>query len=370
MIDIQISRLDFLSGDQVEVPPAGIVVFVGPNNSGKSEALRSISGKLKNSAVPSRNLSSVWATTAGAEEDVLAWFEENTTRRIDSAGGLNYDSLGHSIHVSHIAATWQRVNHKDQPSMLSMLSSFFVAYLSTEEKLNAANPPPSILTHEEAPKHPIHVMAKDAKIAETLSKAFNEAFGSGIIVNQAAGSQVTLVIGEKEELPKVDAYDLAAVGAALSKLPRVDHQGDGMRSFMGTLLYVLVQRRFLVLIDEPEAFLHPPQARILGKLVGQKTPQDRQIFVATHSADFLKGLLQAAPERVKVVRLDRSRSDYVNQLDSAGISEVGGIHSFVILIFWRVSFMRRSLFANRIPIAGFSRPSWRLSRQQTHEVRT
>lgn len=60
----------------------------------------------------------------------------------------------------------------------------------------------------------------------------------------------------------------------------------------------------MFLVDEPEAFLHPPQARVLGEnfssLLGE-----RQAFISTHSIEFIKGLLSTNQARVKIIRLER-----------------------------------------------------------------
>jgi len=45
-------------------------------------------------------------------------------------------------------------------------------------------------------------------------------------------------------------------------VPLVGDQGDGVRSFVGLLLDTMVSMP-IVLIDEPEVFLHPPHARLL-----------------------------------------------------------------------------------------------------------
>jgi len=61
----------------------------------------------------------------------------------------------------------------------------------------------------------------------------------------------------------------------------------------------------ITLIDEPEAFLHPPQARLLGKMLAKNNPDNRQLLISTHSEDFLQGLLDADSENVTVIRINR-----------------------------------------------------------------
>jgi hypothetical protein len=95
-----------------------------------------------------------------------------------------------------------------------------------------------------------------------------------------------------------------------------------MRSFAGVLLYTSVGRESLLLIDEPEAFLHPPQARELGRMLVADKPESRQLFVATHSGDVLRGVLDAGSMNVRVVRIRREGDvNHIRQLDNAKIAE-------------------------------------------------
>jgi predicted ATPase len=85
---------------------------------------------------------------------------------------------------------------------------------------------------------------------------------------------------------------------------RLDEQGDGIRSFVGISLALLILKRSLFLIDEPEAFLHPPQAFRIGAFIGEQAKQSRQIIIATHSVDVLRGILSRSQD-VDIVRIDR-----------------------------------------------------------------
>lgn len=60
----------------------------------------------------------------------------------------------------------------------------------------------------------------------------------------------------------------------------------------------------LFLIDEPETFLHPPQARVLGKNI-VRLSEGKQLFISTHNIDFIRGVLEEASSRVKIIKIDR-----------------------------------------------------------------
>ena len=69
-----------------------------------------------------------------------------------------------------------------------------------------------------------------------------------------------------------------------------------MRSFASVILHLLAPiTPSILLLDEPEAFLHPPQARLLGEIIAKEKSHRAQLFVATHSSDVLQGLMNVAP---------------------------------------------------------------------------
>jgi len=109
----------------------------------------------------------------------------------------------------------------------------------------------------------------------------------------------------------------------LEDLDLLHEQGDGMKSFVGLLLNTFVTNYSMLLIDEPEAFLHPPQARLLGKMLAKDLPPDRQLFLATHSESFLKGLLDANVTNLKIIRIQRNGSlNKVSVLNSTDINNI------------------------------------------------
>jgi hypothetical protein len=59
----------------------------------------------------------------------------------------------------------------------------------------------------------------------------------------------------------------------LAEVPLLHQSGDGIRSFAGTLVAATCGAHPLLLIDEPEAFLHPPQARRLSRAIARSTAE-------------------------------------------------------------------------------------------------
>lgn len=55
----------------------------------------------------------------------------------------------------------------------------------------------------------------------------------------------------------------------LSSYPLLDTQGDGIRSVLGIISAIVAVKKPIILLDEPEAFLHPPQALQLGEIISE-----------------------------------------------------------------------------------------------------
>lgn len=95
----------------------------------------------------------------------------------------------------------------------------------------------------------------------------------------------------------------------LEKSTPLSNEGDGFRSFVSVLLSVIGRKKPLFLLDEPEAFLHPPYARRMGELLAKHLSNNEQLesaFISTHSSYLLQGLLSGDCEDVQIVRLERT----------------------------------------------------------------
>ena len=74
---------------------------------------------------------------------------------------------------------------------------------------------------------------------------------------------------------------------------------------------------------EPEAFLHPPQARLLGQIIAQGFLSEAQLFFATHSPDVIAGLMDTVPDRLRIFRIQRDcQVNHVKELEPAILSRI------------------------------------------------
>ncbi|HEV3073217.1 MAG TPA: AAA family ATPase [Thermoanaerobaculia bacterium] len=313
-----ISQITFSDGSTHVLTLDDVIVIVGPNNSGKSATLRSIREKLANPSVPSPVVSSIAVQSVGTVEDVIAWLEATSLKTFDNNPAPTYHALGVDLYQGNVKNWWQ--NHTGG---LQLLTRFFCHHLTADARLRAADAAPGINVLRQPLTHPIHYLYRDDGLEARLSQQFRRAFNADLVVQRGAGGSIPLHVGQRPTPgPGQDRVSPAFVNA-VEELPTLESQGDGMRSFAGTLLETSVGRESILLIDEPEAFLHPPQARLLGKMLVSDRTQHRQLIVATHSGDVLRGILDGGSPNVRVIRLQRSNAvNIASQLDNARIKDL------------------------------------------------
>ena len=165
----------------------------------------------------------------------------------------------------------------------------------------------------------------DDQIESKMSGYFRRAFGKDLILYRAGGSQFPLLVGDRlGPLQGEDRISSSYCERLRASTVPLDGQGDGMRGFASVILHLLAPiTPSVLLLDEPEAFLHPPQARLLGEIISTEKSSRAQLFVATHSPDVLHGLINVAPDHLRVLRMQREGSvNRIKELDKALIREI------------------------------------------------
>ena len=201
----------------------------------------------------------------------------------------------------------------------------FVAHLNTMNRLMISEPA-NIIARKATKNHPIQYAAFDRRYREWLSDNFKKAFGKELIPFTQNGSEIPLCIGEPvkfdQEFPDEQTRQ-EEYAKVLDTYEQVQDQGDGIKSFTGILLYLMLDYYSTFLIDEPESFLHPPQANIMGQIIGGTLRDNQQAFISTHSEEIIKGILEVCPERVKIIRITREENtNSLSILESTKFNEI------------------------------------------------
>jgi hypothetical protein len=311
-----ITQLEMSDGNIVPVPRGGLLAFVGPNNSGKSVSLRDIYGHLTQSNVPARAVKSITVDKDGSEEDLLRWLDKHCHKRLASGQEL-YSRAGVQVYRNHAVSWWVNGPPYQQ------LGQVFAFLAGGEGRLAAANATNNINPLTEPPSHPLHSLYMDSELEEKISAISVKAFGVPLVLNRHAGNRIYLHVGQAPPAPHGVGAPPREYLEALSEMPQLDEQGDGMKSLMGLMLNIAASSYPLVLVDEPEAFLHPPQARLIGRMLGDEKDPNTQVFLATHDSDVLRGLLDSSTRDLTVVRLTREGTvNHTSQLDPGDVRKL------------------------------------------------
>ena len=314
---ITFESLTFSDGTTIALDPRDVVVFVGPNNAGKSAALREVEEHIGRPGAP-QVITSASLRRVGTVEHLRSFIEDRSRRVPQGPSHFLYKGFGFSIWAHELERLWA--------ADLSQLRGLFCRRMATEKRIIDSNPVNAIPILEEPPTRPVHLLFVDDRIEQRLSEYFRRAFNQDLVLFRMGGSQWPLVVGDRPS-PELGENRVSTTynDRLRSTTTPLQTQGDGMRSFASVILDMLAPDTPSVLIlDEPEAFLHPPQARLLGEFIAKERPPTAQLFVATHSPDVLDGLLGAAAEHVRVVRIQRDGlRNRVKELDKEHARKIG-----------------------------------------------
>ena len=295
-----IRALRLKNGQTLKFERHEVIVVVGANNSGKSLLLREIASKIINGSA-AHLINEIELESDSSAEDVQEWSKLYPSPNPNQTDHF-FLPFG-QVHMSHPSAYWQNAMGG---SGFGPFSNVFLQHLETTSRLMLAQPASAWNAELENPTSPIQLLADDADVEKRMSKLFYRAFGQELIVNRGMVQTIPLHVGVRPVPPDGEDRLDRTYKQAVMKLPRLFEQGDGVKAFAGVVLHTLVLDRSITLIDEPEAFLHPPQAKLLGQTLSNELQAPRQLVIATHSSDFLKGVIDASSDAVRVIRLDRS----------------------------------------------------------------
>lgn len=316
---VYIKNIKFNNGKELNFNEDDIIILVGANNVGKSRMIKDIKNDLTDNFNNKNNkviIKDINYTTKNFNYNALKnYFEKNFYK--DNYGNfilLDEDYNYHSVNFN------ADVNERDK----QIFRGFF-SYLSTENRLLITKP---IFYNNINNKLNFNIMTELENKADYIEKLNNflfDAFEKGVdiadvkINNDLAKNYK---IGSIEEIKKTLSVSRREASAILERLENLNEQGDGIRSSVGILGSLIVNKGSIYLIDEPETFLHPPQAKLLGSNIVDLS-KNKQCFISTHNIDIIKGIMEKNSSRVKIIKIDREgNTNEFHMLDNKSISKI------------------------------------------------
>jgi len=293
---VSIKRVEFSGGQTFDFSATEKILVVGPNNSGKSEFLREINAILSWQPVnirfdTNKVIKNLEVSKEGTNQDLEGFLLEYGER-------VNKDTIDYQsyrIPLQHINLFSQR--------FLGPLAPLYCKNLGAEGRLaiTAVQKGIGVDGHRSKPQQ---VMYDNDKVTKRVSDQFKKAFNRDLFFDYRANPDIPIYVGNVPDRSAIPDRVSDEYVSKVRENTRLDRQGDGMKSYAGILFEVVAIEHDITLLDEPEAFLHPPQMRRLGETLAEETRN--QVFVATHSSDILRGFLNTTSSNVRIIRLLRN----------------------------------------------------------------
>lgn len=315
----------------LEIAPGRVTVFVGPNNGGKSSALRDISNEfffnLAHDQLVISSLRFANVTRERAERKISKYrvseAGQTPERRILMRRNIGRQEVNEQFLLDHLLGQFnQGQQDKYNRQYISQhLLSMFALNLTGENRLGLVTQSQAQRLTDPA-QTTIAALFQDDSLRRVLSDIVYDSFHMHLVIDATNMSSFAYALSETSPPPEIERSFTAEAIEFFRKSHALSTSSDGTKAFVGVLSEVIAGDVEVLVIDEPEAFLHPGLAYTLGRQIGLKIGADKQLFAATHSPHFLMGCLSAGVA-IDVVRLThRAGKGTAQLLPAARLSEM------------------------------------------------
>lgn len=314
----------------VSIDPSPVTVFVGSNNSGKSLALMNIWEWVSNSPGAQWRggsvIQSLDANWPADQSELDGFLSDRTLSRIDDSGTIvpeqNGTILLRAFNIKKHDQSRPANSQEGGDLGLQPFGSPFVSFsdycksrvllpytirLDGGSRFDLVEPQPQTV-YTRPPGNHLTTIFRDRAIYERVDAEVYAAFKQHPVINATDPQWLRVSLSESPPPSACDHPTFSPEEVAYQQGARpIGNFGDGVRVYTGLICAIQSLPHALILIDEPEAFLHPSLARRLGAFLA-RTAQDRNrtLVAATHSAAFLMGCISEVPE-TNIVRLTYNR---------------------------------------------------------------
>lgn len=318
---VVIDKITFKNGDTLKLKKDDIVLLVGANNVGKSRMLKDIRDDLYQLNTDKVLIDKIEYTDSGfSGEQIRSFFERNIIK--DNYGNYNV-SMGYNNVYSFNEANFRNVSEDSNNGEKSIFYKALFSFLSTEKRLNITEP---IKFNYNIDRNALNIFRKleNSDSIKPLNEVLGSLFRKAIEVYEYYDGDSPVKeykIGDRDYMTDIIELSRRDCNNKLKHAEDLHDQGDGIRSAVAVLASFIVNEHSLFLIDEPETFLHPPQARTIGQNIVELS-QNRQCFISTHNIDFIRGVVDTDPSRVKIIKIDRDGNiNYFHLVDNESIKK-------------------------------------------------
>jgi ABC-type cobalamin/Fe3+-siderophores transport system ATPase subunit len=284
----------------VRISAQGVTIFVGPNNSGKSLVLRELEQDVSSHTRIAAKLLNDFELAWLSEEQLGSDISKLTRRApVGTSPDLVYvgrfgpdGALQASTAPEKNLREYMR-EHTNKRWLTSAFLRFFLIRLDGRTRFELTNDRPRGDLLSPAQNMLVHLF-QDNNARKRVRDIIFDAFGVYFTIEQLSAQNLRIRLSQTE--PDADEQNWSESARTFhAKAVHIKEASDGVQAFVGILCAVLSGDNRAILVDEPEAFLHPPLARKLGFELTKNLREGGTLMASTHSPDFVIGCLQASP---------------------------------------------------------------------------
>lgn len=292
-----------------DLPIASMNVFVGPNNSGKSKLINEIrqiietgNAVFEKFVVDGIELDS--RLSFNIDEEIAAIRSEPNPGEVTMPGYMFSESKFGRMQIPEHAL-------RDSLSNPNVnIGAFFNFYLRMKtlmldgpSRIGLVNPQQAGDLQRKA-YNSLRVLFDRLDLRQEVRRIVHEAFDYYFVIDPTSLGQLRIRLSETEPSNEIEECGIhrAAVEFHSKALP-IELGSDGLKAFTGIIMEIIAGDPRIIIVDEPEAFLHPALAYKLGSEIARAVRNsNKTVFVSTHSPHFLMGCVQFGSS-VNVTRL-------------------------------------------------------------------
>lgn len=309
-----IKNITLKSGTTPESEPLSIdltpvTVFVGPNNSGKSKILSEIIEFCQSGIKKTNTVVLDTIEFENLENDTAIKLLENITlkpKRNENVREnhilIGKDNLRYQVKSTQMLQTLETPNSNTNHFCQFYLRAY-TTFLGGSNRINLVRQQQAG-NMQEPPHSSFQTLFRDDKKRKEVRRIIHDAFGVYFTLDPTNLGHLQIKLSSVE--PKNDLEERGIHKEAVdfhSSSEPVETASDGVKAFTGMITEIIAGDPKVLIIDEPEAFLHPSLSHKLGKEIATAAENtNKRIFVSTHSSNFIMGCIQSGVP-INIVRL-------------------------------------------------------------------
>jgi ABC-type cobalamin/Fe3+-siderophores transport system ATPase subunit len=306
-ITLKFGRVPGAEAESFQTTP--ITVFVGPNNSGKSKVLREINRYCSNGQrdIGDVIIGRIEFENFSAEGAVDRIQQVTLPRKAGEALNPDHVIIGkkgtrHNVPRDRLIQALQDPNTQAR-YFCPWYLAFNTLILDGTSRINLIKEQPAGDLQQD-PHSSFQVLFRDNNRRAEVRRIIHDAFSLFFTIDPTNLGHLRVRLSARapnSEYEERGIHQEAVVfhGNATS----IDDASDGVKAFTGMITEIIAGDPHVLLIDEPEAFLHPALSFNLGKEIALASlASEKRLFVSTHSPNFVMGCIQSGAP-VNIVRL-------------------------------------------------------------------